>query len=50
MSGWAQVHGWRGNTSLEERIRHDIWYVENWNLLLDLRIIFMTFIRRQNAY
>jgi exopolysaccharide biosynthesis polyprenyl glycosylphosphotransferase len=50
MSGWAQVHGWRGNTNLEERIRHDIWYVENWNLLLDLRILFMTFIRRKNAY
>jgi exopolysaccharide biosynthesis polyprenyl glycosylphosphotransferase len=50
MSGWAQVNGWRGNTSLEERIRHDIWYVENWNLLLDLRIMIMTFFCQKNAY
>lgn len=50
MSGWAQVHGWRGNTSLEERIRYDIWYVENWNIFLDFRIMLMTFVRRQNAY
>lgn len=50
MSGWAQVNGWRGNTDLEERIRCDIWYVEHWNLLLDFRIILMTFFRQQNAY
>jgi exopolysaccharide biosynthesis polyprenyl glycosylphosphotransferase len=50
MSGWAQVHGWRGNTSLEERIRFDIWYVEKWNIFLDLRIMLLTFFRRQNAY
>jgi lipopolysaccharide/colanic/teichoic acid biosynthesis glycosyltransferase len=50
MTGWAQVNGWRGNTSLEERIRFDIWYVENWSLILDLRIILMTFFSHQNAY
>jgi exopolysaccharide biosynthesis polyprenyl glycosylphosphotransferase len=50
MSGWAQIQGWRGNTSLEERIRCDIWYVENWDILLDLRIMFMTFVRQKNAY
>ncbi len=50
MSGWAQVNGWRGNTSLDERIRYDIWYVENWSIFLDFRIIFMTFLRQQNAY
>ncbi len=50
ISGWAQVNGWRGNTSLEERIRFDIWYVENWSLILDLRIILMTFFSHQNAY
>jgi exopolysaccharide biosynthesis polyprenyl glycosylphosphotransferase len=50
MSGWAQVHGWRGNTSLEERIRCDIWYVENWSLGLDLRILVLTFLRQKNAY
>jgi exopolysaccharide biosynthesis polyprenyl glycosylphosphotransferase len=50
MTGWAQVNGWRGNTDLEERIRYDIWYIESWNLLLDARIMFLTFFRRENAY
>jgi putative colanic acid biosynthesis UDP-glucose lipid carrier transferase len=50
MTGWAQVNGWRGNTSLEERIRHDIWYVENWSFWLDVRILILTFFRRDNAY
>jgi exopolysaccharide biosynthesis polyprenyl glycosylphosphotransferase len=50
MSGWAQVNGLRGNTSLEDRIRLDIWYVENWSLVLDFRILAMTFIHQQNAY
>jgi lipopolysaccharide/colanic/teichoic acid biosynthesis glycosyltransferase len=50
MTGWAQVNGWRGNTSLEERIRYDIWYVENWSVGLDFRIMILTFLRRKNAY
>jgi len=50
MTGWAQVNGWRGNTDLEERIRHDIWYLENWSVWLDLRIMFQTFFKRENAY
>ena len=50
MSGWAQVCGWRGNTSLEERIRWNIWYVENWSLGLDLRILVLTCLRQKNAY
>lgn len=50
MTGWAQVNGWRGNTDLEQRIRHDIWYVENWDRWLDFRIMFLTFFRRDNAY
>jgi len=50
LTGWAQVNGWRGNTSLEERIRYDIWYVENWSLPLDFRIMAMTFFRQKNAY
>jgi len=50
MSGWAQVNGLRGNTSLEERIRYDITYVESWNVFLDFRIMCMTFFRQQNAY
>ena len=50
ITGWAQVNGWRGNTSLEERIRHDIWYMEHWSLLLDIRIMVQTFYKRKNAY
>jgi putative colanic acid biosynthesis UDP-glucose lipid carrier transferase len=46
ITGWAQVNGWRGPTQTEEqkkqRIRHDIWYIENWSFLLDLKIIFLT--------
>jgi len=53
MTGWAQIHGWRGNTSLHERVEHDIYYIQNWSLMLDLRILAMTawkgFIHR-NAY
>lgn len=53
MTGWAQVNGWRGNTSIEKRIEHDIYYVENWTLFLDIKIFFMTFIKgfiNKNAY
>jgi exopolysaccharide biosynthesis polyprenyl glycosylphosphotransferase len=50
MTGWAQVNGWRGNTCLEERIRHDIWYLENWTIWLDLRIMLQTFFKQKNAY
>lgn len=50
ITGWAQVNGWRGNTDLQERIRHDIWYLENWNVWLDFRIMLQTFFRRENAY
>jgi exopolysaccharide biosynthesis polyprenyl glycosylphosphotransferase len=50
MTGWAQINGWRGNTSLEERIRHDIWYVENWSIDLDFRIMLLTLLRQKNAY
>jgi exopolysaccharide biosynthesis polyprenyl glycosylphosphotransferase len=50
MTGWAQVNGWRGNTSLKERIRYDIWYVENWNVALDFRIMILTLLRQKNAY
>ena len=42
MTGWAQVHGLRGDTSIEERVEYDIWYIENWSLLLDVRILFLT--------
>jgi exopolysaccharide biosynthesis polyprenyl glycosylphosphotransferase len=50
ITGWAQVNGWRGNTDLEERIRHDIWYLEHWSLWLDFRIMLQTFYKRENAY
>lgn len=42
MTGWAQVHGLRGDTSIERRVKYDIWYIENWSLLLDIRILFLT--------
>ncbi len=42
ITGWAQVHGLRGDTSIEERVRYDIWYIENWSLWLDIRILFKT--------
>jgi len=50
MSGWAQVHGLRGNTSIEERTKYDLYYIENWSLILDLKILFLTFFARRNAY
>ncbi|RME70198.1 MAG: undecaprenyl-phosphate glucose phosphotransferase [Planctomycetota bacterium] len=45
MTGWAQVHGWRGDTSLERRIEHDIFYIEHWSIGLDLRILALTLVR-----
>jgi len=43
MTGYAQINGYRGNTSIKKRIDHDIFYVENWNFLLDVKIFFKTF-------
>ena len=42
MTGWAQVHGWRGNTSLANRIRYDLDYIENWSLWRDVKILYLT--------
>ncbi len=42
MTGWAQINGWRGNTSIEKRIEHDLYYIQNWSLGFDLKILFMT--------
>ena len=42
VTGWAQVNGLRGDTDIAERIRYDIWYIENWTLALDIKIIFRT--------
>jgi Undecaprenyl-phosphate glucose phosphotransferase len=45
ITGWAQVNGWRGDTSIEERIDHDLYYIENWSLGLDFKIMWLTFVR-----
>ena len=53
ITGWAQVNGLRGDTSIEERTRYDIWYVENWSLRLDLKILILTlfrFLGQEEAY
>ena len=42
ITGWAQVNGLRGDTSIEERIQHDIYYIENWSIFFDIRILFLT--------
>jgi len=42
ITGWAQVCGYRGDTSIPERIKHDIYYIENWSLLLDIKILILT--------
>jgi exopolysaccharide biosynthesis polyprenyl glycosylphosphotransferase len=53
MTGWAQINGFRGNTSLEGRIKHDIEYIQNWTLYFDLKILARTLwhvVRDVNAY
>lgn len=53
ITGWAQVHGWRGNTSLRKRIQYDLYYITHWNPWLDLHILWMTVwhgIIHRNAY
>ena len=42
MTGWAQIHGWRGNTSLERRLEHDLYYINNWSPGLDIEIMATT--------
>jgi exopolysaccharide biosynthesis polyprenyl glycosylphosphotransferase len=49
LTGWAQVNGLRGDTDLSERIRYDLYYMEHWNLLFDLRIMFLTLFKHTNA-
>ncbi len=43
LTGWAQVNGWRGNTSLDKRIEFDLYYIKNWSLFFDFKIILLTF-------
>jgi Undecaprenyl-phosphate glucose phosphotransferase len=58
MTGWAQIHGWRGETDtidkIMQRVNHDLYYIENWSLLLDLYIVLMTPVslvaKSENAY
>ncbi|HEY3380375.1 MAG TPA: undecaprenyl-phosphate glucose phosphotransferase [Vicinamibacterales bacterium] len=45
ITGWAQVNGWRGNTSLEKRIEYDLYYIGNWSLRLDLKIMWLTLVK-----
>jgi Undecaprenyl-phosphate glucose phosphotransferase len=52
ITGWAQVNGWRGNTSLEKRIEYDLYYIENWSVGLDIKIMCLTVLRglQKHAY
>ncbi len=53
ITGWAQVHGWRGNTSLRKRLQYDLYYITHWTPWLDLRILWMTLFKgivHRNAY
>ncbi len=53
ITGWAQVNGWRGNTSIERRIECDLFYIQNWSLWFDVKIIFLTIFKgfiHKNAY
>ncbi len=45
ITGWAQVNGWRGDTSIARRVEHDLYYLQNWSLSFDLRIILLTLLR-----
>ncbi|WP_412068229.1 undecaprenyl-phosphate glucose phosphotransferase [Rubrivirga sp. IMCC43871] len=53
ITGWAQVHGWRGDTSLTKRIEYDLFYIQNWSLWLDFKIVLMTIFKgfvHENAH
>ena len=52
-TGWAQVNGYRGNTSIRKRIDYDIYYIEHWTFGLDIKILFLTVFKgfvNKNAY
>ncbi len=45
MTGWAQVNGWRGDSSIEKRIEYDLYYIKNWSIMLDLKILLLTIVK-----
>jgi len=53
ITGWAQVNGWRGNTDIHKRLEYDLYYIENWSLWFDFKIIVLTLFSgfiHKNAY
>lgn len=53
ITGWAQINGWRGDTSIDKRIEFDIYYIENWDIFFDMKILLLTFFKgfiNKNAY
>ncbi len=53
MTGWAQVNGYRGDTSIRKRIDYDLYYIENWTVGFDIKILFLTVVHgfiNKNAY
>lgn len=53
LTGWAQVNGYRGDTSIQKRIEHDLYYIENWTMIFDFKIMFLTIFKgfiNKNAY
>ncbi|MFT5874318.1 MAG: Undecaprenyl-phosphate glucose phosphotransferase [Clostridium sp.] len=53
ITGWAQVNGWRGDTSIQKRIEYDIYYIENWSIAIDIKILWLTIFKgiiNRNAY
>jgi lipopolysaccharide/colanic/teichoic acid biosynthesis glycosyltransferase len=53
ITGWAQIHGWRGNTPIAKRVEYDLYYIENWSVGLDVKILWATVrwgFTHKNAY
>ena len=53
ITGWAQINGWRGDTSIEKRIEFDLYYIKHWSLMFDVKIVLLTFVKgfvNENAY
>ena len=53
LTGWAQINGYRGDTSIRKRVEYDLFYIENWTMALDIKIMFLTLFKgfiNKNAY